>query len=228
MWTRVDVCGRSRNGAVRHNAAACNRGAGCDADFVIMTGSKGHDALERQSPRRFPPCRSRHRRPLTAAIIPAAILRHGGTATLSPPPANLRSHDPAGEGRSQKPEAFSLGPVRMAFIRTNLRKRTLERSRFFVRAELWFNQFSEENPKRNYTVNVTKAAGSRRWNMDIGSALSTFVLAFLLAGISVSPPREDQNAEWRINFTASAHAQTYANCEWPPLDEPDGDGDECV
>ena len=52
-----------------------------------------------------------------------------------------------------------------------------------------------------------------------------FVAALFFVGLDVSHTRSGQTFAWRVALAPLAHAQLA--CEFPPVDEPDGDGDEC-
>jgi hypothetical protein len=65
------------------------------------------------------------------------------------------------------------------------------------------------------------------------SMRNTFVVVLLLAcgllflGLDISHHASNGHAVWRVSLAAPAWAQFNGDCEYPPVDEPDGDGDEC-
>ena len=71
-----------------------------------------------------------------------------------------------------------------------------------------------------------RASGRGRGRKEIRAAFATIALAVLFAGASVSRSDEAGQGAWRFSLGSAAQAANYA-CEWPPQDEPDGDGDEC-
>jgi hypothetical protein len=58
-----------------------------------------------------------------------------------------------------------------------------------------------------------------------GWAIFTFFAAFLCSGLSFYHTRQSGRLVWAVSLISSAHAQY--SCEYPPVDEPDADGDEC-
>src|ERR1043166_1698307 len=54
-----------------------------------------------------------------------------------------------------------------------------------------------------------------------------FAVGFLSLEFKFSSNLSDDYLHSRLSFAVPAHAQFNGNCEYPPVDEPDGDGDEC-
>src|ERR1043166_3307703 len=57
--------------------------------------------------------------------------------------------------------------------------------------------------------------------------LLALAVGFLLLGLEVSHRSSGDRSSWHVSLASSAHAQFNGNCEYPPVDEPDDDGDEC-
>jgi YD repeat-containing protein len=56
-------------------------------------------------------------------------------------------------------------------------------------------------------------------------AVLGLIVGFLFLSLDISRHSSGDHAAWRISIASPAHAQF--NCEYPPIDEPDGDSDEC-
>ena len=53
------------------------------------------------------------------------------------------------------------------------------------------------------------------------------VVGFLTLNPQISGNSPGDHSGWHLSLASPAHAQFNGNCEYPPIDEPDGDGDEC-
>jgi RHS repeat-associated protein len=52
-------------------------------------------------------------------------------------------------------------------------------------------------------------------------------VGFLSSGLDISSDSSGDHSSWRVSLASPAHAQFNGSCEYPPVDEPDNDGDEC-